>query len=279
MKLPINKIVCGDCLEFMKDWPDNCIDLVVTSPPYGDLRDYRGFVFNSEKIARELFRIIANGGVVVWVVGDKVEKGSESGISFQQALYFKSVGFCLYDTMIYQKDGAPYPSQRRYMQEFEYMFIFSKNVPKTFNPLKVRSIWYGVKKGSTYRQKEGGTKRKSININEYKIIGNIWKIPCGYMKGSKDIITFEHPASFPDKLAIDHIVSWSNKNDIVLDPMCGSGTTCVAAKMLVRKYIGIDISKKYCEISRKRLKGVRPSLFEKPKKKKIRASFGLIKKK
>ena len=254
--IPVNSIICGDCLEVMRDWPDNCVDLILTSPPYGTLRIYRGYHFYFEDIANSLFRILKDGGVLVWVVGDQVENGNESGVSFKQVLYFKDIGFNLYDTMIYQKDGCPYPNQRRYNQEFEYMFICSKGRPRVFNPLMEKTKWYGTNKGSTYRQKEGDTLRKDVKINEYKIIGNIWKIPVGYMKGSKEPITFEHPATFPEKLAFDHIRSWSNEDDIVLDPMNGSGTTTKMAAKLKRRYIGIDISEKYCEIARQRLEAV-----------------------
>ena len=254
--LPENKIICGDCLEVMKDWPDNCVDLILTSPPYDTLREYQGYIFDFESIAKNLYRLLVLGGVLVWVVGDMTLNGSESGTSFKQVLYFKQIGLNLHDTMIYQKDGCPYPNQGRYNQEFEYMFVCSKGRPRVFNPMKEKTKWYGVNKGSTYRQKAGETLQRDVKINEYKIVGNIWKIPGGYMKGSKEPITFEHPATFPELLAYNHIQSWTDPNDIVLDPMNGSGTTTKMAAKLKRRYIGIDISEKYCEIARQRLEAV-----------------------
>jgi len=278
LKLPINKIICGDCLEVVKDWPDNCVDLVVTSPPYGKLRDYKGYDFNFKLIAKQLFRIIKRGGMVVWIVGDETIDGNETGNSFRQALYFKKIGFSLHDTMIYAKRGFSNPSNNRYHQIFEYMFVLSKGKLKTFNPIKDRRNIEKHRGGDTKRQKDGtmlkGNKGGSI-LDYFGQRYNIWNYKIGGGNVSTNRIAHEHPAIFPEKLAADHIISWSNENNIVLDPFCGSGTTCVATKMLGRKYIGIDISEKYCKISRKRLKGIRLSLFEKPKKKRKRPSFEL----
>ncbi len=256
MTLPLNTIICGDCLEILKGWPDNCVDLVVTSPPYDKLRDYKGYSFDFEGISAQLYRIVKDGGVVVWVVNDATVDGSETGTSFRQVLHFKEIGFNLHDTMIYEKDGCPFPSKVRYANIFEYMFILSKGTPKTFNPIKIPTKWAGQNKGSTYRQKQGETVQKDVKINELKIIDNIWKIPGGYMKGSKEPVAFEHPATFPEKLAYNHISSWSNLDDIIIDPMSGSGTVAKMAKMLGRNYIGIDISEDYCQIARDRLRAV-----------------------
>ncbi len=263
-ELPINQIICGDCVEVMKSWPDECIDLTVTSPPYDDLRDYRGYTFDFESIARELYRVTKPGGVVVWVVGDATINGSETGTSFRQALYFKDVcGFNLHDTMIYKKH-APYPPNVRYWQCFEYMFVFSKGEPKTFNPLMQmkKCIEKNPDRTRTYRQKDGSLKTLNENAikrfkraaqNNYRIADNIWEIQAGSITSAKDKHAYKHPAIFPEKLAQDHIISWSNPGDIVLDPMCGSGTTCKMALKLGRRFIGIDISEEYCEIARKRV--------------------------
>jgi len=253
-------IYCGDCIDVMKEIPDNSIDLVVTSPPYDDLRDYGGYVFNFEPTAKELFRILEDGGVVVWVVGDATKDGSETGSSFRQALFFKEVGFNLHDTMIYQKTGMPMPDTVRYYQNFEYMFIFSKNRPKSINLLKDRiNRWSGEKqfgKPST-RMKDGSLRTrnedKRIIDNKYGIRFNVWQYKTGFGYSTKDEIAFKHPAIFPDKLAGDHIQSWSNKNDIVLDIFSGSGTTPKMAKMMGRRFIGIEKEKKYCEIAERRL--------------------------
>jgi len=251
----INKVICGDCLEVMKDIPDNSIDMVLTSPPYDNLRTYNGSLDWGEHIwkpvIKELFRIVKDGGVVVWVVGDATINGSETGTSFRQALYFKEIGFNLHDTMIYRKINYIPLTHNRYEQEFEYMFIFSKGKPKTFNPIMVECKTKGSKtNGRTFYQTNNQNKptegHKNDAVKEYKQKGNVWEIPTN--AGTKG-----HPAQFPEKLAEDHMLSWSNEGDTILDPMAGSGTTLKMAKKNNRNYIGIEISEKYCEIARKRL--------------------------
>ena len=239
----------GDCLEVMKDIPDNSIDLTVTSPPYDNLRTYNGYSFDFENIAKELFRITKKGGVVVWVVGDQTIKGSESGTSFKQALYFKEIGFNLHDTMIYAKK-APIPlTHNRYEQQFEYMFILSKGKPKSFNPILEECISFGKKNRMTHRRLNDELSLssgfgKEIKKNKYKY--NIWY----FQKENKGSF---HPASFPEQLAKDHIISWSNENDLVLDPFMGSGTTGKMCKLLNRNFIGIEISKEYLELAKERI--------------------------
>jgi site-specific DNA-methyltransferase (adenine-specific) len=237
--------------------PDKSIDLVITSPPYDNLRDYDNPNFNFEPIATELWRIIKDGGVIVWIVGDATINGSETGTSFRQALYFKEIGFNIHDTMIYLKDSSAFPSgekSNRYSQVFEYMFIFSKFQPKIVNLIKDKKNYSKGKGSATIRNKDGTlSKLEKFAIEEYGYRENVWKINCGYLKSTKEKFVYEHPAIFPEKLANDNILSWSNKDDIVLDPMCGSGTTCKMAKLNKRKFIGIEISQKYCEIAEKRL--------------------------
>jgi len=256
-----NTIICGDCLEVMKDWPDGCVDLVVTSPPYDKLRDYRGYSFDFEGIAQQLFRIIKVGGVVVWVVGDMVINGSETGISFKQALYFKQIGFNLHDTMIYAKRGCPFPESTRYNQKFEYMFIFSKCRPVTINLLRQKTLYtsnqIGKSRNSTTRNADGSMSPMKYETNkETTTRYNIWEYAVGYMKSTNESVAFEHPAVFPEQLAEDHILSWSNPCDLVVDIFSGSGTTCKMASRLGRRYIGIDISEEYCQIARDRLRAV-----------------------
>jgi DNA modification methylase len=241
-------VICGDCLEVMKDIPDKSIDLTVTSPPYDNLRTYNGYSFDFEGIAKELYRVTKDGGVVVWVVGDATIKGSETGTSFKQALYFKEIGFNLHDTMIYYKKFIP-KTHNRYEQEFEYMFVFSKGKPKTFNPILEPSKYAGQNKNArTMRQDSDELSNRSGKgvVKPYRIKGNIWRLLPDHISS--------HPAIFPEKLSEDHILSWSNESDTVLDPMCGSGTTCKMAQENKRHFIGIEISQEYCDIANERLR-------------------------
>lgn len=253
----INKIHNENCLETMKKMSDCFVDLTITSPPYDDLREYKGFDFQFENIAKELFRITKEGGVVVWNVGDATIDGSETGTSFKQALYFKDIGFRLHDTMIYEKTGTPFPSKVRYNQTFEFMFILSKGKPKTFNPIMKKNITAGdVRNSRKFRQKNGDLSKakKSFGINEYGIENNIWKINNGMNKSTKDEIAFKHPAIFPEELVKKHIYSWSNEGDLIYDCFMGSGTTAKMAHLQKRNWIGSEISKEYTELANKRIK-------------------------
>ena len=266
MEIKLNHIYCGDALEILKTFPDECIDLVVTSPPYDNLRDYGNTIWNFESIARELLRVTVKGGICVWIVGDKCEQGSESGTSFKQALCFKKMGFNLHDTMIYAKLGTAFPSPLRYHQCFEYMFIFSRGQPKTVNLIKDRNNLQAnkVKKHRWERKKNGNIKFRHKDKYQINAVGsrwNIWYYDIGYNKTTKYTPAFKHPAMFPEALAKDHIISWSNKNDIVLDPFIGSGTTAIACIELNRKYIGIEINPEYVKIAEQRIKNTTPSLF------------------
>lgn len=257
--MKINEIHLGDNVELIKELADNYVDLTVTSPPYDNMRLYNGYSFDFESIAKELYRVTKEGGVVVWVVGDKTEKGSESGTSFKQALYFKEIGFNLHDTMIYEKDSISFPERSRYYQIFEYMFILTKGKPKTVNLITDRkNKWYNGKKHikGHYRNSEGEKIRhnKQNLLKQYGVRFNIWRISNGHQKSTLDKIAFKHPAIFPEKLAQDHILSWSNEGDIVLDPFMGSGTTAKMALLNKRNYIGFEISQEYIDIANERIK-------------------------
>ena len=256
-----HQIINDDCITVMKKMPKDSVDLVVTSPPYDNLRDYENqLVWNYDvfmKVADALFEVMKPGGIVVWVVGDKTDHGSKTLTSFKQAMYFKEIGFNVYDVIIYEKAGSAPPHPRRYFNSFEYMFVLSKGKPSTINLLKdKKNVWGGK---STYgkvtrREKDGSltVKNKKI-INEYGVRTNIWRYSNGKGFATKDNIAYEHPAIFPEKLVEDHILSWSNPGDIVLDPFGGSGTTAKVAAQLKRRWIYIEKVKKYCDIARKRL--------------------------
>lgn len=250
----------GDCAEVLMTLPPESVDLTVTSPPYDNLRQYKGYVFDFEKIARGLWYATKPGGVVVWVVADVSINGSETGTSFRQALYFKEIGFNLHDTMIYDKKSAfAYdPRNKRYKHRFEYMFILSKGTPKTYNELKDVPVKNPGKMTKKTGRKPDGTMRhfREHETGEFQARGNIWAFNNGWMKTTVDAYAYNHPAMFPELLANDHILSWSNPGDVVLDPMMGSGTTGKMAVKLGRDFIGIEIAPEYFEIAQKRIDGV-----------------------
>jgi site-specific DNA-methyltransferase (adenine-specific) len=250
------KFIHGDCLEEMPKLADKSIDLTVTSPPYDNLRTYNGnSQFDFQGIAKELFRVTKDGGVVVWVVADATIKGSETGTSFKQALYFKEIGFNLHDTMIWVKDGGgAIGSQLCYVQNFEYMFVFSKGKPASINRIRDKAnLSFGKdKSGVGRRTKEGFHKIEQRKLcGEFSVRNNWWYVPPE--KG-------EHPAVFPLRLATDHILSWSSEGDTILDPFAGSGTTGIAALNTGRKFVLIEKDAGYCEIIKKRIESHQPLL-------------------
>jgi site-specific DNA-methyltransferase (adenine-specific) len=261
-----------DCLITMSNIDNESIDLVITSPPYDDLRTYNdkikglstsfnGYSFPFEEIAHELKRILKKGGVIVWVVGDATNKGSETGTSFRQALFFKEIGLDLYDTMIYQKTGTPFPQKTRYNQIFEYMFVFSKGKPKYFNPIMKKNITSGAVRKSRKFRNPNGEMVPAFNgkaINEWGIENNIWLIKNGMYKSTKDLIAFEHPAIFPEELVMKHILTWTEKGDIVYDPFMGSGTSAKCAIMTERNWIGSELDKTYSDIIKQRIENIEP---------------------
>ena len=255
--MELNKTYNENCLNTMARMEDDFLDLTVTSPPYDKLRNYNGYSFDFESIAKELFRVTKEGGVVVWIVGDATVKGSETGTSFKQALYFKECGFNLYDTMIWEKTGRV-PTQDRYYNVIEYMFVFSKGKPKAMNFITDHKCVNGGRKQRKDSVINKGENKKGDGFfirNEYGRRSNIWKIHVGRNKT-------KHPAIFPEQLAQDHVLSWSNENDLVYDCFMGSGTTAKMSILNNRNYIGSEISKEYCDIIHSRL-------MNKPKDKQI----------
>ena len=259
--MPKIELMQGDCLERMKEIPDGSVDLTVTSPPYDNLRTYNG---NNalwgehvwREVIRELYRVTANGGVVVWLVGDATIKGSETGTSFKQALWAMECGFNLHDTMIYGKNSYIPLTHKRYEQAFEFMFVWSKGRPKTFNPIMIPSLTAGTKRNrggskaqeATYAERQ---RDERTTVNPTKQHPNIFYYDVGKNDKTK------HNAPFPEALANDHILSWSNEGDTIFDPFMGSGTTGKMAKMLNRNFIGIELDQTYFNIAKDRIENYR----------------------
>lgn len=257
------KIYNENCVKTLEKIEDNTINLVVTSPPYDDLRTYNNsstWNYDSFKtIANLLYNKISDGGVIVWIISDSTINGSESGSSFRQALYFVEIGFKLHDTMIWRKSNFSNPSKNRYHQTFEYMFVLAKNTIKTFNPICDRKNIYSGKIGSygenTTTQKDGSKKIREQKINsEYGMRHNVWDVKTSGQTGESK--KYKHPAMFPLELAKDHILTWSNENELIFDPFMGSGTVGVACLQTNRRFIGSEIDADYFSIAKKRIEEI-----------------------
>lgn len=251
-----NWLMKGNCVERISSIGDNSIDLTVTSPPYDSLRSYNGN--NSQwnesvwkDVINELFRITSDGGVVVWICQDKCINGGESGTSFKQALHAMECGFRLYDTMIWNKPSPQAPTEGRYYDVFEYMFIFSKGKPKTLNLLEDRpnkTAGAVSKKETRSCREDRKITDKKRTVKEFSRRFNVWDISRGRNKTT-------HPAVFPEQLVNDHIISWSNEGDTIFDPFMGSGTTGYVSNQLNRKFIGVELDDTYFEIAINRIIG------------------------
>jgi DNA modification methylase len=253
----------GDCLDVLRGMADASVDAVVTSPPYDDMRQYRsGAAFDFAGVAGELFRVVKAGGVVVRVVGDGTQDGSESGTSFRHALGFKDAGFRLHDTMIYAKKN-PVPKSsphRRYEQAFEYMFVLSKGRPAKWNPLTEPCRQAGVIRTTAPKHRRCGHDPIAFHgagqpIKESKLRSNIWHYSVKHVK------PIGHPATFPFRLAADHVATWTEEGDTVLDPFCGSGTTGMAALAAGRNFIGVELDPTYAALARSRIEAASSTLF------------------
>lgn len=249
--IELNRIYNENCLDTMARMPDDFVDLVVTSPPYDGMKDYNGYSFEFESIAKELFRVMKNGGVIVWVVGDETRRGNETGTSFRQALYFKEIGFNLHDTMIWHKPNCfNFGSNDCYRQSFEYMFIFTKGHIKTRNLIKDVPAKMAGKSVKGARKHVDGSRDTDVPgfiVESFKKRDNVWDIMVAQDRGTN------HPAVFPEELAHDHIISWSNEGDLVYDPFMGSGTVAKMSIATQRNYIGSEISSDYCEFAKRRI--------------------------
>jgi DNA modification methylase len=263
--MPTTRLMLGDCVDRMAGIETGSVDLILTSPPYDNLRTYAGgSAFDFEATAGQCKRVLGPGGVIVWVVGDQTVDGSETGESFRQALHFKAIGLDLHDTMIYRKANPAPLKQPRYQPEFEFMFVASKGRPRVVNLLDEPCRARGRPSGDSHRKDfgDGGGELRRMHgyrkpIGERKPRGNIWTYavginPHGHRSG--------HPATFPLPLAVDHVLSWTNPGDLVLDPFLGSGTVLEACLKTDRRGIGIDISPEYLAMAEERLAAVRADM-------------------
>lgn len=255
------EIYNANCLDWMRAQPPHSVDLTVTSPPYDNIRDYRGYSFDFEPIAQELFRITQEGGTVIWNVADSTVEGSETGTSMRQALYFMQCGFRLHDTMIYLKKN-PMPASvnsKRYHQSWEYIFVLTKGAPTAFNPIMVRAKFGHLEANMKHRGKNGELEYKKTKRNEFTKVRNVFEYSVGGGHSTKDKIAHGHPAIMPEQLAADMITTWSDPDSLVFDPFMGSGTTLKMARVLGRRSVGTEMSAEYCQLAQQRIDLIPPA--------------------
>jgi len=245
---------CVDAVSHLLGMDAESVDMVLTSPPYDNIRNYKGFRWNFHGLVFELHRVLKPGGVVIWNVADQTVKGGESGTSFRQALHFMESGFTLHDTMIYYKNNPMPSGGDRYHQSWEYIFCFSKGKPKTFNPIMVEAKYGGGESNMKNRGVDGELNYTKAKRNTHTKVRNVFAYSIGGGISTRDKIAYEHPAIMPEKLAEDQILTWSNSGDVVYDPFTGSGTTAKMALLNGRKFCGSEISEEYCDLAERRLK-------------------------
>ena len=261
--LPGIELVNGDCAAVLPELPP--ADLILTSPPYDNLREYGGHnnAFRFDAVAAACIANLAPGGVLVWVTKDTTAGGKESGTSFRQVCSFMDLGLDLHHTMIYECWSLAGMRGDAYFSQFFYMFVLSQGKPRTANMIKDKFNAKGgmVERGSfkgRHKDSKSGAGGAPYRIHPIGKRGNIWRydtVPnSDGMNGDLGGKALEiHPARFPPQLARDHILSWTNPGDLVIDPMVGSGTTLRAAEDLVRRAIGIEINPEYCDLIRRRM--------------------------
>ena len=249
-----NRFIVADAVEYMaREMPSEHVDLTVTSPPYDSLRNYNGYDFDARSMLEGLYRVTKKGGIVVWVVGEKIKHGSKSLSSFEHAFIGRDCGFSIHDVMIYRKKNTPFMRSNAYTNCYEFMLVFSKGRPRTFNPLVQPTKRNGVELCVANKGPDGINRKVPARLKTEKTRTNIWEYAVGLGGTTNDRMAFRHPAVFSERLAADHIASWSNPGDFILDPMCGSGTTCKMAASMGRQWLGIDISSEYIAIAEERM--------------------------
>ena len=248
----LNRLIVGDAVEVLQRFPESFVDLTITSPPYENLRDYNGYAFDAKAMLEAIHRATKPGGVCVWVVGDKID-GGRSLVSFEHAFLAREAGFTVHDVMIYQKKNTPFQRSNAYTNCYEFMFVFSRGKPKVFHPLKCPTKRSGWETAVANKGPDAANNKVPVKLGKEKTRNNIWQYAVGLGGSTRDRIAFRHPAVFPEQLAGDHILSWTNRGHVVLDPMCGSGTACKMAVAHGRQYLGIDISSEYIAIAQERI--------------------------
>jgi hypothetical protein len=253
-----NAILLGDALEILSRIPAGSIPLTLFSPPYDGIRDYgKNWSLDYKTLGRLLFGATCDGGVCAVVIGDGTKDFAKSLTTFRWAVdWVDNTGWRLFECCIYSRHGNPGAWwTQRFRVDHEYILIFFKGdrlrcFDKT--ALMIPSKHAGKVYSGTDRLTNGGFKKiEPKAVNDLKCRGTIWGYATSNSEGNRTKL--EHPATFPDRLADDLIHCFSKPGDLVFDPMCGSGTTCVMAAKAKRDYLGIEINPEYHSIAMKRI--------------------------
>lgn len=253
-----NSLACCECVDGMRALPPASIPLTITSPPYDQTFEYGGHLWDHEKfmlVARELWRVAMQGGVVSWVVRDQIADGDQSASSFRQALFFKGLGFRLHNTIIIEKQIIRGISRVRYGVAPEFAFVFSKGRPRTINLIEDKENKFGGRHMRFSTRSRDGTKCKTAKalIRPFGVRGNVWRYTTGSRVTAKEDYAYDHPALMPERLAHDLIVSWSRPGDLVLDPFGGAGTTAKMALLGHRRYLSMEAHRPYHDLAVRRM--------------------------
>jgi len=251
-----NQIYNGDCWELVRELPDECIPLALTSPPYGNMRDYGGHRCDTLGLIDELYRVIRPGGIAVWVEQDQIKGKRCSDSVFEHGCSFRGMGFQLVSEIVLERAGFRAPTHGHYGTP-EVALVFSKGKPTVINIIKDRpNKTAGAPVKHSVRNRQGVLEFQKTGkvVQPFGRRGCVWRYNAGFNNSSRDEFAFGHPAIMPEQVAEDLIIAFSRPGDLVLDPMCGSGTTLKMALLNHRRFLGFEIHEPYVEIARKRVR-------------------------
>jgi DNA modification methylase len=267
LKANLNKIIHGDCLDVLGNLPDNCIDLIVTSPPYADSRKKLYHGVSPDEYVRwlaprveEFFRILKPTGTLILNIKEKVVDGERHTYVIDLILKMREQGWLWTEEFIWHKKNSfPGKWPNRFRDAWERCLQFNKR--KKFKMYQ-NTVKVPIGEWANYRLKNlSDNDNIRIDSNSKSGFGRRvanWAgkrkvYPTNVLHIATECANRSHSATFPIGLPTWFIKLFTKKGDIVLDPFVGSGTTAVICKKLGRKYIGIDIKKQFCKLAKKNI--------------------------
>lgn len=254
---PMGSLTISDALEHVETLPAESVDLVLFSPPYDGVRDYKGsWAIDLPALGAGLLRVVKDGGFAAVVIGDGTKNQRKSMTTFRTAVAWEDAGWSLFESVIYSRDGRPGAWwSTRFRVDHEHILLFFKGKrPRAVDHhagLRVPSKHAGKTWTGTQRMTDGSLIRTTATVAADKCRGTIWHYATSNTEGNR--VKAKHPATFPDALARDLILALSAPGETVYDPMMGSGTTCVVAAQEGRRWLGNDCAAEYVEVASQRL--------------------------